>query len=1211
MAFGPDGSLYFADRGNNVVRWISPGGIIGTVAGSRGLGGYAGDGGPATQAKLNSPYGVAIGRDGSLFVGDQANDRVRVVSTSGIITTVAGDGVQGYAGDAGPATRAGLIFPTGLAVTPDGSLLITDDSTVRRVSPAFPGVSLGQLDVPSADGSALYIFDSSGRHLQTLNTLTGATLLQFAYQGGRLNTIIDADGNITAIDHDTVGNPTAIFAPFGQKTTLVVDGNGYLSSVTDPVGNVVQLTSSATGLLSGLIDPRGGAHSFTFDGTGRLTRDQEPDGSAKTLTRTSTATGYEVAVTTDLGRTTLHAVSRLSDGSIQQTVTEPDGTHGTSVIGTDGTITMTEADGTVTSFTLAPDPRFGLLTPLTANRSTKTPGGLTSTTSMSRSVTLSDPTNPLSVMQLTDAITINGQTYQEAYNGTARTFTLTSPVGRTSTATTDALGRIVQAQQANFLPVALNYDTHGRVSSVSQGSGASTRTSTYIYDAASNVATLTDPLQRSTSLTHDADGQVLQATLPDGQSLGIVYDPSSDVTSVTPPGQPAHAFAYTSVGQLASDTPPDVGGGTTATGYNYNLDHQLTEVDRPDGLKLDYTYDAAGRFSTVAIPTGQLAFAYNATSGYLSTLDTSSGMSLAFTYDGGLPTSETLSGPVAGSVGAAYDNNFRPTSQSLNGAGLTLQYDNDGQITGVGSLAIQRDPATGFGTSTSLGTVSDATTYNGFAELASYSAATRSSPIYNAQYARDSLGRVTQKVESIGGATNTYAYAYDVRGRLVQVQKDGVTASTYAYGANGNRLSFTGPGGTVSGTYDVQDRMLAYGGTTYAYTPNGELQSATTTGQITTYQYDVLGNLLAVGLPNDTQITYVVDGANRRVAKRLNGAVTQAFVYAGGTEPIAQLDGGNSVVSRFVYATRANVPDYIIKNGSTYRILSDDLGSPRLVVDTSTGSVVEQLTYDEFGNVLQDTNPGFQPFGFAGGLYDPDTKLLRFGGRDYDPSTGRWTAKDPGRFLSGTNVYAYAGNDPVNLVDIDGDAPKDSKDTVVGYTGPLAEQEAADRAAAKAAQLQAARQAMLAAYIQMAQEQNPQWHEWIQSNAFTPGSGYNGSLIGGQSSLIRNQIEATNEISGEIGGPWRSSGRACPLPEALAADEAIERDVEVAGGGGAVGWLYYLTTGSTAVLEAIPVVDAVVTGALLVDQWTDGAFLAPIPGPDEMLERYIDWKLTH
>ena len=174
-------------------------------------------------------------------------------------------------------------------------------------------------------------------------------------------------------------------------------------------------------------------------------------------------------------------------------------------------------------------------------------------------------------------------------------------------------------------------------------------------------------------------------------------------------------------------------------------------------------------------------------------------------------------------------------------------------------------------------------------------------------------------------------------------------------------------------------------------------------------------------LPDGTAISYQIDGRNRRVGKLVNGVRVQGFLYSGKLAPVAELDGANSVVSRFVYATRVNVPDYMTKGGATYRILTDHLGSPRLVLDTTTGVVVQEMAYDAFGNVILDTNPGFQPFGFAGGIYDADTKLTRFGARDYDAEIGRWTAKDPIGFGGGdTNLYGYVLNDPVNWVDFAG-----------------------------------------------------------------------------------------------------------------------------------------------------------------------------------------------
>ena len=131
--------------------------------------------------------------------------------------------------------------------------------------------------------------------------------------------------------------------------------------------------------------------------------------------------------------------------------------------------------------------------------------------------------------------------------------------------------------------------------------------------------------------------------------------------------------------------------------------------------------------------------------------------------------------------------------------------------------------------------------------------------------------------------------------------------------------------------------------------------------------------------------------------------------------------GAGNVVTRFVYASRGNVPDYMVWGGNTYRIITDHLGSPRLVINVATGAVAQRMDYDEFGNVVLDSNPGFQPFGFAGGLYDRDTRLVRFGARDYDAETGRWTAMDPILFAAGdTNLYGYVMNDPINVRDSSG-----------------------------------------------------------------------------------------------------------------------------------------------------------------------------------------------
>jgi RHS repeat-associated protein len=360
----------------------------------------------------------------------------------------------------------------------------------------------------------------------------------------------------------------------------------------------------------------------------------------------------------------------------------------------------------------------------------------------------------------------------------------------------------------------------------------------------------------------------------------------------------------------------------------------------------------------------------------------------------------------------------------------TYDYDNDGLMIradlalpagGTRSMALTRAVDNGTLQGSVLGVVADEFQFNTFGEPSEYLANADGVAVFHAIYGRDKLGRVTTKTETVAGLTSVTDYGYDLAGRLETVSIDGVLIASYAYDANSNRRQITSTAGVVAATFDDQDRLLSHGSETLTYNQSGQLVERSGGSVSSLLEYDVLGNLRRVDISGGTQVEYVFDGLNRRIGRKLNGVLTQGFLFANNLKPVAELDGTGALVSTFVYADSRSTPSFMHKAGHTYRIITDHLGSPRLVIDVDSGAIAQRIDYDSWGAVLLDTNPGFQPFGFSGGLYDRATQLLRFGARDYDPSIARWLSKDPARFRSDlVNLYTYAASDPINLVDNDG-----------------------------------------------------------------------------------------------------------------------------------------------------------------------------------------------
>jgi hypothetical protein len=203
---------------------------------------------------------------------------------------------------------------------------------------------------------------------------------------------------------------TTIVSPFGQQTLVTLDARGYLSTLTNPAGEVITAVHDTLGLLRSLRDAKNNPpQRFVYDSLGLLVGDTASSGFFQTLARMETDTSVGVTITSALNRTRTFQRIQQPIGSVLRRETDQAGLITQTVEGSNGTTVSTSPDGTISTMTEKPDPRLGMQAPFAGNFSVALPSGLTLSGTSKRSVTLSDPLNPLTMTSQVDSLTVNGR----------------------------------------------------------------------------------------------------------------------------------------------------------------------------------------------------------------------------------------------------------------------------------------------------------------------------------------------------------------------------------------------------------------------------------------------------------------------------------------------------------------------------------------------------------------------------------------------------------------------------------------------------------------------------------------------------------------------------------------------------------------------------------------------------------------------------------
>uniref|UniRef100_A0A672V845 Teneurin-4 n=1 Tax=Strigops habroptila TaxID=2489341 RepID=A0A672V845_STRHB len=1048
LAVNPmDNSLYVLD--NNVVLQISENHQVRIVAGRPmhcqvpGMDHFLLSK-VAIHATLESATALAVSHNGVLYIAETDEkkiNRIRQVTTSGEISLVAGApsscdckndaNCDCFSGDDGYAKDAKLNAPSSLAVCADGELYVADLGNIRirfirKNKPFLNTQNLYELSSPI--DQELYLFDTSGKHLYTQSLTTGDYLYNFTYSGdGDITLITDNNGNLVNIRRDSTGMPLWLVVPDGQVYWVTIGTNSALKSVTTQGHEVAMMTYHGnSGLLATKSNENGWTTFYEYDSFGRLTNVTFPTGQVSSF-RSDTDSSVHVQVETS-SKDDVTITTNLSASGAFYTLLQ-DQVRNSYYIGADGSLRLMLANGMEVALQTEPHLLAGTVNPTVGKRNVTLPID-----------------NGLNLVEWRQR--------KEQARGQVTVFGRRLRVHNRNLLSLD-FDRVTRTEKIyddhRKFTLRILYDQAGRPSLWSPSSRLNGVNVT--YSPGGHIA----GIQRGTMserMEYDQSGRITSRIFADGKSWSYTYLEKSMVLLLH--SQRQYIFEFDKNDRLSSVTMPNVARQTLETirsiGYYRNIyrppegnasviqdfteDEQLLHtLYLGTGRRVIYKYGKLSKLAEMLYDTTKISFTYDETAGMLKTINLQNeGFTCTIRYRqiGPLIDRQIFRFTEEGMVNARfdynYDNSFRVTSMQavINETPLPIdlyRYDDvSGKTEQFGKFGVIYYDINQIITTAVMTHTKHFDAYGRMKEV-QYEIFRSLMYWMTVQY--DNMGRVVKKELKVGPYANTtrYSYEYDADGQLQTVSINDKPLWRYSYDLNGN-LHLLSPGNSARLTplrYDLRDRITRLGDVQYKMDEDGFLKQRGND----VFEYNSAGLLIkAYNKASGWSVKYRYDGLGRRVSSKTSHGHHLQFFYADLTNPtkVTHLyNHSSSEITSLYYDLQGHLFAMELSSGDEFYIACDNIGTP-LAVFSGTGLMIKQILYTAYGEIYMDTNPNFQIIiGYHGGLYDPLTKLIHMGRRDYDVLAGRWTSPDHDmwKHLSSNNImpfnlYMFKNNNPIS-----------------------------------------------------------------------------------------------------------------------------------------------------------------------------------------------------